>query len=604
MGGGKGGSADQSGMYAAMASVNAANQAYALGEQQLQWSEDVWNQEQPLITSAENAQIAVSNEDLKAMQSQEAFANEQEAIYNQYYAPLEASYVNQAENWASPANTSLVTGQARSGVASAVQQGINTSKEQLEAYGVKPNDPRFAGLYAGANVMGAAAEAGAGTTAAQNLKLQQLALEQGAINTGRGVAGSTSTMTNAATGAGQGSAQGASGSASTAQSNLQAGSNAMTAPVNWFNSGANNMGVYVNAVNGVNSANVGFAQAGAQEMAGLGNLAGSVLGMFNPFHAAKGGPIGYADGGSVDNDDSRIVSPAKSTNRLSPGVPGRSPLPLRPAQPSELYPGTIPPGYRFDPKTQGLRDPNLPSPMAPSAPYGYLPDGTPRAPGMGPSEIPPTVQGMPRQIPILPGREEWQTQPSGSVDDRFNAARPPAPPPALAYPGDAQNAGPTWQSPQRTPVQPLWRSTNMPPPGSEVPVNPQLPVQLRNQMNLAPSTAMAGGGPTQPQQGIPMRMPVGGTPGGPVPVHASPSMGAATDDVDAKLTAGEFVMPKDVSMWKGHEHFVKSIDKARQEMAQFKGRGDIGGEPAHGIPQRPTFVSRPSPVGIPQRRFA
>ena len=578
-----GGSADQSGMYAAIASANAANQAYQLGEQQLQWSKDVWNQEQPLITEAENAQIAVSNEDLKAMQDQDTFANEQEAIYNQYYAPLEATYVNQAENWASPANTALVTGQARAGVASNVQQGINTSKEQLEAYGVKPNDPRFAGLYAGANVMGAAAEAGAGTTAAQNLKLQQLGLEEGAINTGRGVAGSTSTMTNAGTSAGQGSAQGASGAAGTSQSNLQAGSNAFTAPVNWFNSGANNMGVYVNAVNGVNNANVGFAQAGAQEMAGIGNLAGSIFGTIMG-HVAKGGPIEkYADGGSVD--DSRVVSPAghKNTSRLPRGIP------------------------------------------APSAPYGYLPDGTPRAPGMGPAvpQIPPSVGGrgqfnIPGMTPYPdnpalpltraspPGYEEWQTQPASTVDDRFNAARPPAPPSALAAQPIARGTpgNPIYNSPQFTRSPPLWQSTNMPPPGSEVPVNPQLPVQLRNQMNLAPSTAMADGGPAASQQGIPSRMPLGATPGGPVPVHASPSMGAATDDVDAKLTAGEFVVPKDVAMWKGHEHFVKQIDKARQEHDQFKNRGDIGGEPSHGIPQRPTFVSRPSPIGMPQRRFA
>ena len=58
MGGSKGGSADQSGMEAAMASAQAADQAYQLGEQQLQWAQNVWNQEQPLVTQAENAQIA------------------------------------------------------------------------------------------------------------------------------------------------------------------------------------------------------------------------------------------------------------------------------------------------------------------------------------------------------------------------------------------------------------------------------------------------------------------------------------------------------------------------------------------------------------------
>ena len=112
--------------------------------------------------------------------------------------------------------------------------------------------------------------------------------------------------------------------------------------------------------------------------------------------------------------------------------------------------------------------------------------------------------------------------------------------------------------------------------------------------------ARGGGVNMQPGQS-PIPIPAGGTPGGPIPTHASPSMGAATDDVPSMLTAGEFVIPKDVAQWKGHEHFVKAIDKARQEHQEMKGRGDIGGEPAKVPPQRPTFVSRPSP--IPFRRF-
>jgi hypothetical protein len=575
------GSADSSGVAAAQASAQAAMLSYSLGEQQLKWAQDVWNQEQPLVTQSEQAQIAVSQADLKSLEQQQQFAAEQEAMYNQYYAPLEATYTNQVANWASPANTALVTGQARAGVASNVQQGINTAKEQLEGFGVKPDDPRFAGLYIGANTMGAAAEAGAGTTAAQNLKLQQLGLEQGAIQTRRNVAGSTVGMTNAATSAGQGSAGSASGAAGTSQSNLQAGSSAFTAPVNWFNTGATNMGVYTNAVNQYNNAQIGFEQANSGLLGGIGKLAGGIFGMF----AEKGGPVDYADGGDVSGDDSRIVSPVKNTNRLTEGIPGRRTLPLRPAQPRVIPPDLIPPGYRFDPNTQGLRDPNLPTPMQPPIP-SFMPPGY------------NTTPGIPR-----PGNEEWEPQqPSSIAGEPYEATRPPpALYPGQLPPGSAGNPWDRYRSSQAPPVPPVWTSTNMPPPGSEVPVNPQLPVQLRNQMNLAPSTAMAGGGPAQPMptQGIP----TGGTPGGPVPVHASPSMGAATDDVDAKLTAGEFVIPKDVAQWKGHEHFVKQIDKAREEHQQFKGRGDIGGEPAHGIPARPTFVSRPSPISAPLRRY-
>jgi hypothetical protein len=53
----------------------------------------------------------------------------------------------------------------------------------------------------------------------------------------------------------------------------------------------------------------------------------------------------------------------------------------------------------------------------------------------------------------------------------------------------------------------------------------------------------------------------------------SPSRGAVTDDVPAvtekgqkvQLNTGEFVVPKDVVLWKGQEHFQKLIDKSREQ---------------------------------------
>jgi hypothetical protein len=44
----------------------------------------------------------------------------------------------------------------------------------------------------------------------------------------------------------------------------------------------------------------------------------------------------------------------------------------------------------------------------------------------------------------------------------------------------------------------------------------------------------------------------------------SPSGGQQTDDVSARLNVGEFVIPRDVAMWKGQEFFQKLIDQSRQ----------------------------------------
>jgi hypothetical protein len=81
----------------------------------------------------------------------------------------------------------------------------------------------------------------------------------------------------------------------------------------------------------------------------------------------------------------------------------------------------------------------------------------------------------------------------------------------------------------------------------------------------------------------------GQTPGGSVPVQGSPSAGAASDDVPAMLTADEFVIPKDVATFKGHEFLQNFVNKARETKAKTMP------QPRHApVPARPAaMVSRP-----------
>lgn len=131
----------------------------------------------------------------------------------------------------------------------------------------------------------------------------------------------------------------------------------------------------------------------------------------------------------------------------------------------------------------------------------------------------------------------------------------------------------------------------------------------------APSAAMFPMGAAPPQLALPTygqptinRFADGGpteaTPGGTVPNGASPSNGQGSDDVSARLTAGEFVMPKDVVNWYGQKHFLGQIDKARQDQAQLSQRRDVGGRPTAAIPAAPAFVSRPAipPQAMPPQR--
>jgi hypothetical protein len=61
---------------------------------------------------------------------------------------------------------------------------------------------------------------------------------------------------------------------------------------------------------------------------------------------------------------------------------------------------------------------------------------------------------------------------------------------------------------------------------------------------------------------------------GALPVSPKPG---STDTKPAMLTPGEFVIPRDAAEWKGHEHWYKKIDKAREEISERKG-----------LPPRPT----------------
>ena len=81
--------------------------------------------------------------------------------------------------------------------------------------------------------------------------------------------------------------------------------------------------------------------------------------------------------------------------------------------------------------------------------------------------------------------------------------------------------------------------------------------------------------------------------GGAVPEVSSPSRGRAIDDVDAKLTPGEFVVPQDVVSWKGEEFFQKLIEGSR------KAKPEAAAQPEYAIaPRGPTtFASRSGPNG-------
>lgn len=86
--------------------------------------------------------------------------------------------------------------------------------------------------------------------------------------------------------------------------------------------------------------------------------------------------------------------------------------------------------------------------------------------------------------------------------------------------------------------------------------------------------------------------------GGAVPVEMSPSGGGAIDDVDAvapggpaKLNAGEFVLPQDVTSWMGEKALQNLIMKARKEKSGAQAKPET--KPTGPDPADPAFQPRP-----------
>lgn len=90
--------------------------------------------------------------------------------------------------------------------------------------------------------------------------------------------------------------------------------------------------------------------------------------------------------------------------------------------------------------------------------------------------------------------------------------------------------------------------------------------------------------------------------GGSVPVAASPSMGANTDDIPARLNAGEFVMPKEAVSWFGEKAMHDMIIKAQKERAQTEQQSGAVPDVMPARAEAPRLISGQKPVAaLPAR---
>lgn len=217
----------------AAADEQAAQLQYSLGQQQLQFGQQQFNQVWPYAQQYMQQQTASS-----AAASQEA--QTQEAIYNQNTLPEIEQFQQTANNYNTPQNASQQAGSAMADVASTFDANRAASLQNLESYGIDPSQTRYGALDLGTRISQAAATAAAGTQSRLNTQGTGLALQGEAINMGMGLQNNVAGSYATAEGAGLSGINGANSTTTT-------GVNAMGSPASYFAGG--------------NSANVGAANA-------------------------------------------------------------------------------------------------------------------------------------------------------------------------------------------------------------------------------------------------------------------------------------------------------------------------------------------------------
>lgn len=272
-GGGKGGGSDNTGnLIMGIAAMQAADKQYQLGMEQLNWAKQTYNEFKPYMI--EGTEQALADQKWSSQT-----ARDQYQFYTDTYKPLEKEYVQQVEGWDTPERREQMAGQAQSAVSSQFEQARNAAAQQLESFGVDPSSTRYAALDLGSRTQQAAAAAGAGTKAIQDTENMGLGLKGQAINTGRGYQQNVNQTIGTGSSAGSAGTSGLSNFFGTS-------SNAMTAPVAWFNAGNTAQGNAITAFN--NYTNNGIKQQQANQQGAQGMMQG-ISGLMNSVMSLEDG---------------------------------------------------------------------------------------------------------------------------------------------------------------------------------------------------------------------------------------------------------------------------------------------------------------------------
>ena len=487
--------------------------------------------------------------------------------YENVFEPLMNNYIQQAGSYNSADRQKFMMGQAESTAAQADKAALDSAQRNLQGFGINPNSGRYQDLLLSSRMQDAATRAGAGTQASVNTAAIGRQMEQQAVQMGQNVPGMTVNALNSAY-------TGVTGAENAILGLLNTGANLTNSAANFGNAAANaNKLPPVGQVSQSNSKQ----QSGSQQQDPNQNKNNQQKQPSNSGAGRGGNGTGSGANGNSGNQ------------------PGAAPL----IQPNPFFKGND----QQDQESQPYYNPDMSqfNDNGTMAMPNVNPDGTPgqtapQDPFNGGSQFGQGFFGT--DGPANPNAQIPNT--SGFQDTGNNAMpNPGMGGPAQNFdPGQPFDASQGWDQSQQGQGQYGGQGGDYGGVGSEAQgFQPGAGSDYQS-----PSGQYDGGGGSSDYGGggyyakggkvRPRQRGMIPTTGGQVPRSASPSRGRVIDDIPARLNAGEFVIPRDVTAHMGTKHFQDVIAKSR------KMRTGMAGPPAQpkmrpALPQqRPRFVSQ------------
>lgn len=582
----------------------------ALGQNQYNWAMDQFNTGMGITNQNINQYMDLAGKGA-------GLAQNLLSRYKDVFEPLMDQFIQQAGSYASEGRQRFMAGQAESTVAQADQQARDEAERKLQGFGINPNSGRYQDLLMTSRIQDAAARAGAGTQASLNTADRGRQMLQQAATMGQNVPGMT---VNAL----QSAYTGITGAENAILGMLNTGSNLTQSAAPFFNAAS---GAIKNPSQGSQAKNQQQSQGrsvssqtnpsqnggdkgqrqpqqqqqgsqGKQDSGqpGAGDRTIKPSSMQNPYYQQPGAGVIKANDGTGQDDNGEgnapyaaVGSPSDQPYFDQNGVitPMGDPNLARDANGEMQTPQNA--GWDQREQVQNWAPQNLPDfqPQGASTGNEFNVDKNAYSPGAWDPTSINSPQPQNQSDPwggqnFAQNNNDQGNDVTGSVGQNDQQYQQPDQGYSDSF--DTGQQGGDYQQPSGGGYQG----------GNQGGYTPQQQQDASGGYQQQGSGYSGGGyyargGKVRGRQ----QRGVLPTSGGGVPRSASPSGGRQTDDVAARLNAGEFVVPRDVVAHQGTKFFQNLIKRSRMA------RTGMSGPPAQGkmkpsLPNmgQPSFVSR------------